>query len=194
MKVLPRPALPEVLLVVPPRFADDRGYLFEAYDRDRYASHGIVERFVQDNVSFSRRGVLRGLHLQHPTDQAKLVSALMGTIWDVAVDVRPGSPTFGRWVAETLSAENGHQLFIPVGFAHGFCVLSDTALVTYKMSAPYDPAAALGIAWNDPDLAIAWPVAEPILSPKDAAAPCLGAIPPERLPPFVPAVATAAGQ
>jgi len=183
MIVTPLPGLPEVLRIEPRRFPDDRGYLFESYDRARYAAAGVAESFVQDNVSFSRHGVLRGLHLQHPKDQAKLVSALVGEIWDVAVDVRRGSPTFGRWAAATLSADNGHQLFIPAGFAHGFCVLSETAIVTYKMSDQYDPALALGIAWDDPDLGIAWPIARPVVSEKDVVAPRLAAVPPERLPP-----------
>ncbi len=190
MNVSPLADLPEVLRVETRRFPDDRGYLFESYDRVRYAAAGIDVAFVQDNVSFSRRGVVRGLHLQHPHDQAKLVSALAGEIWDVAVDVRRGSPTFGRWVAATLSAENGHQLFIPAGFAHGFCVISENALVTYKMSDQYDPPSALGIAWNDPDLAIAWPVARPIVSEKDAAAPRLANLPPETLPPVTRAATT----
>jgi dTDP-4-dehydrorhamnose 3,5-epimerase len=131
------------------------------------------------------------LHLQHPKDQAKLVSALAGTIWDVAVDVRRGSPTFGRWAAATLSAETGHQLFIPAGFAHGFCVLSETALVTYKMSDQYDAGAALGIVWNDPALAIDWPVEHPVVSAKDAAAPRLAEIPPQRLPAYDPRATSA---
>jgi dTDP-4-dehydrorhamnose 3,5-epimerase len=184
MNIAAMAGLPEVLLITPKRFGDERGYLFEAYDQVRYEEAGVTAAFVQDNVSVSRHGVLRGLHLQHPHDQAKLVMALAGEIWDVAVDVRRGSPTFGRWVAATLSAANGCQLYVPAGFAHGFCVLSETATVYYKMSDRYAPAAALSLAWNDPALAITWPVAAPTLSAQDAAAPRLAAVPPDRLPPF----------
>jgi dTDP-4-dehydrorhamnose 3,5-epimerase len=181
MKVTPTD-LPGVLLVDLDVHGDDRGHLFELYQADRYVRRGITARFVQDNVSFSRRGVLRGLHLQHPAGQAKLVQALAGEVFDVAVDVRLGSPTFGRWIGAALSADNGRQIFIPEGFAHGFCVLSETALVMYKCSDIYDGAASLSILWNDPDLAIDWPVREPLLSPKDARGERLAAIDPGRLP------------
>ena len=142
---------------------------------------------MQDNVSFSAAGVLRGLHFQNPNGQAKLVSALQGEIFDVAVDVRAGSPHFGRWTGARLSGENGRQLYIPRGFAHGFCVLSDAARVTYKCDAFYDPAVELSIAWNDPKIAIDWPLESPVLSKKDAAAPRLADIDRGRLPVFEPA-------
>ena len=169
--------LPEVLLVEPRAFGDARGYLVESWHAARYAANGIPDAFVQDNVSYSTRGVLRGLHLQHPDGQAKLVSVLRGAIYDVAVDVRRGSPTFGRWVGATLSAENRRQLYIPTGFAHGFLVTDDDALVTYKASAAYRPEAELAIRWDDPELGIAWPLdGRPTVSARDAAAPTLGAI------------------
>ncbi len=143
---------------------------------------GIDAAFVQDNVSISRHGVLRGLHFQHPRAQAKLVQAVRGEVFDVAVDVRVGSPTFGRAAWTTLSETNHRQLFIPSGFAHGFVVTSDEAIVSYKCSEYYSPGAEHAIRWNDPALAIPWPVAAPILSPKDAAAPLLSAIPRDLLP------------
>jgi dTDP-4-dehydrorhamnose 3,5-epimerase len=186
-------ALPEVLLVEPRVVGDGRGYFFEAWHAERYAEHGIRDTFVQDNVSFSARGVLRGLHLQHPHDQAKLVSVLRGAVLDVAVDVRRGSPRFGRWVTAELSEENRRQLYVPEGFAHGFLVLSDDALVSYKVSAAYRPDAEIAIRWDDPALAIEWPLASaPVLSPRDAAAATLAEIPRERLPQYAPATAEAA--
>lgn len=175
-------SLPGVLLVNMDVFPDDRGYFFEAYQFDRYAAAGMASPFVQDNVSFSSNGVLRGLHLQHPYDQIKLVSVLVGEILDVAVDVRVGSPHFGQWTSARLSADNHQQLFVPEGYAHGFCVLSETALVTYKVSDRHEPASALAVAWDDPDIGITWPTDEPSLSAKDAAAPLLRDIPPDRLP------------
>ena len=176
--------LPGVLLVTPDIHADGRGYFLETYNAGRYAAAGIPGAFVQDNISFSKGRVLRGLHLQHPAGQGKLVYAVEGEIFDVAVDVRDGSPDFGRWTAETLSAANGRQLYIPEGFAHGFCVVSDRARVAYKCTAPYDARAELAVAWNDPDIGIAWPVAEPVLSEKDAAAPRLRDIERGRLPKY----------
>jgi dTDP-4-dehydrorhamnose 3,5-epimerase len=173
--------LPGVLIIEPDVFHDDRGFFMELWNADRYAGLGWPP-FVQDNLSSSRRGVIRGLHLQHPTGQAKLVSVLDGEIFDVAVDVRRGSATFGRWVGVTLSAANRRQLAIPAGFAHGFAVTSDSALVAYKCTAPYAREHELTIRWNDPVIGISWPVAAPSLSPKDADAPSLAAIPPERLP------------
>jgi dTDP-4-dehydrorhamnose 3,5-epimerase len=177
--------LPEVLLVEVDIFADDRGFLFEAWHRQKYGDRGIAVSFVQDNVSFSHRGVLRGLHFQEPRPQAKLVSALGGEIFDVAVDIRVGSPRFGRWTAAVLSAENHRQLFIPEGFVHGFCVLSEWALVHYKCSEVYVPSMASAIAWNDPTFGIDWPITLPTLSPADAAAPPLEKLARERLPRFL---------
>ena len=179
-----RTALSEVLLIEPDVNQDERGFLFEHYQARRYAGIGIREQFVQDNVSFSEHGVLRGLHLQHPNAQAKLVSALAGEVYDVAVDVRSGSPTFGQWTAVVLSSDNRRQFYIPAGFAHGFCVTSETALVFYKCSSFYSPSTALTIAWNDPDLRIAWPVRQPRLSPADRTAPALAALDPARLPKY----------
>jgi len=165
--------IPDVLLVTPPVFADDRGCFLETWHGRRYAEAGIDALFVQDNLSRSRRGVLRGLHFQLRRPQAKLLCALRGEIWDVAVDLRRGSPTFGRSISVILSEENRRQLYIPEGFAHGFCVLSETADVHYKCSAFYDPQDDCGVRWNDPRLGIDWPVKDPLLSPKDSALPLL---------------------
>ncbi len=181
MKITPTD-LPGVLIVEPRAFADARGHFFETWNAARYAAAGIDADFVQDNLSYSHRGVLRGLHLQHPAGQAKIVSVVRGAVFDVAVDVRRGSPTFGRWVSEELSADNRRQLYIPAGFAHGFVVTGDEALVTYKASAPYRANAELAIAWDDPALAVRWPVERPTLSERDASAPRLQDIAPERLP------------
>ncbi|MGZ8414346.1 MAG: dTDP-4-dehydrorhamnose 3,5-epimerase [Gemmatirosa sp.] len=176
-------SLPEVVLISPRVIRDDRGHFFESWSVDRYAAWGIPDRFVQDNVSYSTRGVLRGLHLQHPNGQGKLVSVLRGEIHDVAVDVRRGSPTYGQWCAERLSAENARQLYVPPGFAHGFLVIGEEALVMYKVTAAYHPESELTIAWNDPDLDIAWPLdGAPHVSPRDAAAPRLREVSLERLP------------
>jgi dTDP-4-dehydrorhamnose 3,5-epimerase len=175
--------LPEVLVVEPRVFGDARGYLLETWHAERYAQHGMDGVFVQDNVSYSMRGVVRGLHLQHPTGQAKLVSALRGEIFDVAVDVRRGSPRFGRWIGLTLSADNRRQLYVPAGFAHGFLVTGEDALIAYKATAPYAPQHELTIRWDDPALAIEWPLSgAPTVSPRDAAAPNLADVAPERLP------------
>ena len=160
-----------VKLIRPRRFGDDRGWFVETYNAERYATLGIGIAFVQDNHSMSRDpGVLRGLHWQAPPHaQDKLVRCVRGRIWDVAVDVRRGSPTFGRWVAAELSADNGHQLFVPVGFAHGFVTLEPDTEVEYKVSALYTPSAEGGVLWNDPQLNLPWPLdgRTPILSPKD---------------------------
>ena len=181
MKVTPM-TLPEVLLVEPDRFGDARGYFLETWRQERYQAAGIRLPFVQDNLSRSARGILRGLHLQHPNDQGKLVYVLEGEVFDVAVDVRVGSPTFGKWTGATLSSADHRQLWIPPGFAHGFCVTSETALFAYKCTAPYSAADEVGVLWNDPALGIPWPVAEPRLSGKDAALPRLAAIDQARLP------------
>lgn len=175
-------AIKEVLLVEPQLFGDRRGYFLETYQQQRYTAAGIDDVFVQDNISFSQRGILRGLHFQHPRGQAKLLQVLDGEIFDVAVDVRRGSPTFGRWVGVTLSAAEPLQLYVPRGFAHGFCVISATALFSYKCSDFYSPQHENGVRWNDPDLAIDWPVKNPVLSDRDQALPALKDIPLKRLP------------
>jgi dTDP-4-dehydrorhamnose 3,5-epimerase len=173
--------LPGVLLIEPAVYRDERGYFQETWNQQRYAAAGLGTTFVQDNLSFSRRGTLRGLHFQNPHPQGKLVYVLQGEVFDVAVDVRFGSATFGRWAGFVLSAENARQLYIPPGFAHGFCVTSETALFAYKCTAAYHPQADGAIVWNDPDLGIAWPIAEPLLSPKDRQALRLRDLPPARL-------------
>ncbi len=160
-------SLPGVLLIEPRLFHDDRGWFLESWRDQRYAEAGLADLTVQDNLSFSRRGVLRGLHLQHPQAQAKLCQVLAGEVFDVAVDVRPASPEFGRWLGVRLSGETPQQLFIPEGFAHGFVVLSDTALFSYRCSAAYAPDHEHTIRWDDPELAIDWPIEEPIVSAKD---------------------------
>jgi len=181
MKVI-ETALPGVLLVEPAVYEDARGHFLETFRAERYAAHGIAAEFAQDSLSFSRKGVLRGLHLQWPRAQGKLVYVLAGEVWDVAVDLRRGSPTFGRWEGHALSAENRRQLWIPEGFLHGFVVTGESALFSYKCTAPYDPGGELTVRWNDPDLAIDWPVKAPVLSEKDAAAPTLDEIDEARLP------------
>jgi len=158
----------EVVVISPRIFQDPRGYFFETFQSERYKENGITCDFVQDNLSCSQKDTLRGLHYQHPCGQAKLVSVVRGEVLDVVVDVRKGSPTFGQWEAVRLSAENHRQLFVPTGFAHGFCVLSEDALFTYKCSDYYAPDAEHGIAWDDPDIGIAWPIERPLLSEKDA--------------------------
>lgn len=171
-----------VLLIEPRVFTDSRGHFLEVYQEDLYAAAGIRGPFVQDNLVKSERHVLRGLHLQNPHGQGKLVQALEGEIFDVAVDVRPGSPTFGRWTAVNLSAANHCQIFVPADFAHGYVVLGEGALVSYKTTEVYAPDAELAIAWNDPEIGIDWPVADPVLSERDGAAPRLSEIPVSRLP------------
>ncbi len=156
-----------VVLIEPDVFNDPRGYFLETYHAGKYAKGGIAGPFVQDNFSHSVRGTLRGLHYQLKRAQGKLVMALEGRIFDVAVDIRRGSPSFGQWVGVELSGENKRQLYIPPGFAHGFCVLSETADVLYKCTDVYSPAHERGIIWNDPTLAIDWPIAEPLVSQKD---------------------------
>ena len=183
MNVIPT-QIPEVLIVEPQVFGDPRGYFLETYQGKRYEAAGMADTFVQDNVSFSRRDTLRGLHFQHPREQAKLVQVLSGDIFDVAVDVRRGSPTFGRWVGVHLSAGQPRQLYVPRGFAHGFCVLSDTALFMYKCSNYYAPAHEAGFCWDDPDVGIAWPVEKPLLSDRDRAFPRLRDVDSERLPTY----------
>lgn len=173
MKNVRPTALPEVLIVEPTFFGDGRGFFVETYQLVRYEELGITRPFVQDNMSRSSYGVLRGLHLQNPFTQGKLVSVLRGKVLDVAVDVRLGSPNFGRHVAVELSEENRRQLWVPRGFAHGFVVLSDTADFFYKCDDYYSPKDELVVRWNDPAIGIEWRVENPSLSPKDAAAPLL---------------------
>lgn len=169
--------LPDVILVEPAVFGDDRGFFMEVYHQEKFRGGGITESFVQDNHSRSVRGVLRGLHYQLPNPQGKLVRAVEGSVFDVAVDIRRGSPTFGKWVGVELSEENKRQLWIPAGFAHGFCVTSETAEVVYKCTTLYDGPSDRAIRWNDPAIGIEWPVDDPILSAKDAAAPLLSDAP-----------------
>jgi dTDP-4-dehydrorhamnose 3,5-epimerase len=163
-------AIEGVRLIEPKVFGDARGFFLELWHAERYAGLDLPLRFVQDNVSRSRRGVLRGLHVQQPNPQGKLVQVLDGEVFDVAVDVRVGSASFGQWVGYRLSAENHRQLYIAPGIARGFCVLSESALLTYKCTDFYRPEAELTIAWDDPDIGIEWPIAEPILSDKDTGA------------------------
>jgi dTDP-4-dehydrorhamnose 3,5-epimerase len=174
-------AIKEVMVITPRRFADERGYFEELYHDARYKNSGVLPTFVQQNMSFSTKGVIRGLHYQLRTPQAKLVTVLQGEILDVAVDIRKSSPTFGQWVFEILSEENGKQLLIPEGFAHGFSVISDTARVLYQCSALYTHGDEYGIRWDDPQLGIDWQVTEPISSPKDLVHPNLCDVPSELL-------------
>ncbi|MBN1946440.1 MAG: dTDP-4-dehydrorhamnose 3,5-epimerase [Bradymonadales bacterium] len=164
--------IPEVLLLEAEVFEDQRGYLLESYSQRSFRKAGITVEFVQDNLSFSRRGVLRGLHYQVTKPQAKLVTVLSGRVFDVAVDIRRGSPTFGRWVALELTGPKGRSLLAPAGFAHGICALED-ALVLYKMSELFHADLARGIAWDDPELSIPWPIADPLLSRQDRLWPSL---------------------
>ena len=165
--------LPGVILVEPDVYGDNRGFFLETYHQQKYAEGGIPGPFVQDNHSHSVRGTLRGLHAQVGRPQGKLVRAVSGEMFDVAVDIRRGSRSFGGWVGVILSAENFRQLYIPPGFAHGFCVLSERVDVEYKCTDLYDPRAEIAVAWNDPEIGIRWPIADPTLSPKDALAPRL---------------------
>lgn len=161
--------IPGLLLIEPALFRDQRGLFCETFHAERYAEAGLTERFVQDNVSRSTRGTLRGLHYQEPHAQGKLAMVVEGAVFDVVVDIRKGSPTFGKWQGFELSSENFRQLYIPPGCAHGFCVTSEQALMVYKCTDFYSPKDERGIIWNDPALAIAWPVTKPLLSPKDQA-------------------------
>jgi dTDP-4-dehydrorhamnose 3,5-epimerase len=162
--------LPGVVIVEPDVFRDPRGFFLETWSAPKYAAGGIDAEWVQDNHSRSGRGTLRGLHAQVPRAQAKLLRTIAGEIFDVAVDIRVGSPTFGKWVGVVLSADNFRQLYVPAGFAHGFCVLSDVAEVEYKCSEVYLPEDEITLLWNDPAIGVRWPVAEPLLSKRDAAA------------------------
>lgn len=184
MKLIETP-LPGVLVVEPEVFGDSRGYFFEAYNWAKYQQQGFTDRFVQDNVSLStRKGILRGLHFQWPNPQGKLVSALRGEIFDVAVDIREGSPTFGQWHAVILSEENHRMLFVPKGFAHGFCTLSEEALVTYKCTDFFSKEDDGGIHYLDPTLAIEWPLDDVFLSEKDQNQPLWNDLPPHKRPQY----------
>ncbi|MDP8939538.1 MAG: dTDP-4-dehydrorhamnose 3,5-epimerase [Actinomycetota bacterium] len=174
--------LPGVLEISPKVFGDERGFFMETWNEARYREAGVPFNFVQDNLSFSQKNVLRGLHFQNPDQQGKLVYVLQGEVFDVAVDIRTGSPTFGEWTGTTLSSENKRQFYIPEGFAHGFIVTSDASLFAYKCTAPYNGRAEGGVLWNDPEIGIEWPVEEPTLSEKDRNAPPLSEMPEERLP------------
>lgn len=174
--------LPGVVVIEPQVFGDARGFFYESYNEAKYREAGIARRFVQSNVSRSARGVLRGLHYQWPNPQGKLVSVLEGEVYDVAVDIRHGSPTFGQSVGVMLTAQNHRHFWIPEGFAHGFCVVSEFATFAYQCTALYDAKADAGVRWNDAALGIDWPISEPLLSDKDGKAPLLAEVPVERLP------------
>lgn len=176
--------LPGVIILEPDVYGDARGFFLETWNRTRYEDAGIRETFVQDNVSFSTKGILRGLHFQHPQSQGKLVQVLSGEVMDIAVDIRADSPTFGQWIGEVLSGQNHKQMYIPPGFAHGYCVTSETALFSYKCTDFYNPDTEHGIIWNDPDLGIDWPVDTPVLSKKDAGYSMLKDLPSYKLPHF----------
>ena len=183
MKIRPT-ELDGVSIIEPAVFEDPRGYFLEIWQKSRYAANGIAADFVQDNVSVSAKGTLRGLHYQYPNAQAKLVQVLQGEVFDVVVDIRRGSPAFGRWTSVVLSEANKQQLFVPEGFAHGFCVMSEAATFLYKCSDYYAPRSEGGILWSDPDLAIAWPASKPLLSEKDKKYRRLKDIDPLTLPPY----------
>ncbi len=182
MKVI-ETRVPGALIIEPQVWGDERGYFLESYRSNRYAELGIPERLVQDNQSFSRRGVLRGLHIQHPFAQGKLVQVYTGEVFDVAVDLRRGSPSFGHWAGVMLSGENKRQFWVPPGFGHGFLVISETALFAYKCSDYYHPETELSVRWDDPAIGIEWPLdGAPELSNKDKEAATLAEIPADRLP------------
>lgn len=176
--------LPGALIVEPKVFGDERGFFMETWNEARYREAGLPFDFVQDNLSFSQNGVLRGLHFQNPDQQGKLVFVLQGEVFDVAVDIRVGSPTFGEWEGVTLSAENKRQFYVPEGFAHGFLVTGDAALFVYKCTAPYNAQAEASIRWDDPEIGIEWPAESPTLSEKDLGAPRLAELSEERLPKY----------
>jgi len=173
-------------MIEPAVFGDERGFFYETWNAERFSERDLPTRFVQSNVSSSAKGVLRGLHYQWPRPQGKLVSVLEGEVYDVAVDIRRGSPTFGRWEAVVLSAENKRQFWIPEGFAHGFAVLSERALFSYLCTDTYVKEADAGIRWNDADIAVDWPISAPTLSAKDEVAPFLKDIAEDRLPVYQP--------
>lgn len=178
--------LPGCVVIEPAVFGDDRGFFFETWNAERFDQHGLPNRFVQSNVSSSTKGVLRGLHYQWPRPQGKLVSVLEGEVYDVAVDIRQGSPTFGRWEAVMLSAENKKQFWIPEGFAHGFAVLSERAVFSYLCTEVYLKEFDAGFRWDDADIAVDWPISVPTLSAKDESTPFLKDIEVARLPVYRP--------
>ncbi len=188
MNIIPT-ELAGVTVIEPKVFGDSRGFFMETWNRDRYRTAGLPGAFAQDNISFSGRGVLRGLHFQNPHAQGKLVYVLSGEVFDVAVDVRRGSPTFGRWVGVTLSSENKRQFYVPPGYAHGFCVTSESAVFAYKCTDVYHPKTERTIRWNDPQIAIDWPVEQPIVSDRDSRAPLLCELPEMYLPSCLEAAA-----
>jgi dTDP-4-dehydrorhamnose 3,5-epimerase len=175
-------SLPGVLIIEPKVFGDERGFFMETWNGRRYEEAGLPGRFVQDNLSYSARGVLRGLHFQNPQPQGKLVSVLRGEVFDVAVDVRVGSPTFGEWTSVTLSAENKRQFYVPPDFAHGFLVTGEDAIFFYKCTDYYDPSSEGILLWNDPEIGIEWPTDAPTLSERDGKAPPLREMPEGSLP------------
>lgn len=181
MKIL-ETELAGVLIIEPRVFSDSRGYFFESFQAERYKENGITKEFVQDNVSHSTKGVLRGLHYQLEHPQGKLVFVLTGAVLDVIVDIRRGSPMFGKSVSIELNETNRRQVYVPPGYAHGFCVISETVDFLYKCTDYYSPASERGIAWNDPDLGITWPVSDPILSEKDTRYPRLKDVLEDQLP------------
>jgi dTDP-4-dehydrorhamnose 3,5-epimerase len=183
MKVIST-SLKDVLLIEPSVFEDKRGFFMETYQKEIYRELGIDSDFVQDNLSFSFRGTLRGLHYQLPHAQAKLVQVITGEIFDVTVDIRRDSPTFGQWTGVRLSDKNKRQVYIPEGFAHGFCVLSEPAIFTYKCSDFYSPDCDRGVLWSDPDIGVDWPVENPVLSEKDRKYNYLKDIPLKHLPTY----------
>ncbi len=183
MKIESTP-IPGVLVCEPKVFGDHRGYFFETWNESRYEEAGIRGKFVQDNVSYSTHGILRGLHIQNPRPQGKLVGVLKGEVFDVAVDLRRGSPTFGKWFGATLSADNRKQLYLPPGIAHGFAVTGEDAMFQYKCTDFYNPAGEFTLAWDDPDVGIVWPLKNPTLSAKDKVGLRLRDLPPDRLAPF----------
>ena len=185
MKII-RTELPECVVIEPAVHGDARGCFYESFHARKFADAGLDLHFVQTNVSHSAQGVLRGLHYQWPNPQGKLVSVLEGEVYDVAVDIRHGSPTFGQSIGVMLTADNHRHFWVPEGFAHGFCVLSEFATFTYQCTALYDARADAGIRWNDAALGIDWPISAPLLSDKDGRTPLLQDVPPERLPVYVP--------
>lgn len=177
-------SLPGCIVVEPQVFGDSRGFFYESYNEAKYRATGIERKFIQSNVSRSARGVLRGLHFQWPNPQGKLVSVLEGEVYDVAVDIRRGSPSFGRWTGVMLTAENHRHFWIPEGFAHGFCVVSEHATFSYQCTELYDAKADGSVRWDDPAIGVDWPVSSPLLSEKDANAPLLAEMPHHRLPEY----------
>lgn len=172
--VFTRLTIPDVISITPSLFPDERGYFFEIFHNSIFSQNGINKNFIQDNFSYSKKNVIRGLHFQkNPKAQAKIVTVFSGEIFDVAVDIRKNSPTFGKWVSEILSENNHKSLYIPEGFAHGFCVLSKEAAISYKINQEYSPEHECGVVWNDPELNISWPISKPILSKKDQNLPFL---------------------